>query len=398
MLRPDRVSILSLARPEERRWDLEAPGPSTLGLADDERGFEPFPIVYREFGSEPWLLVPQIGKLTALAPSGELRAQVDLQRRANYFIIPSTGLVALESDFQIFLDVPKLTIGDVDGDGRSDIVSSTRHEIRVFLQRELAGFDSAPSRTYPLGFVTPRDHIRGTGGVTSEVGDIDGDGRLDLLISHVQGGFQDASTTIYIYMNRDGTWNLDLPDETLSTDASLVSNALVDLDNDGRSELLRVEFKLSVLEFVELLLSREMDISVAIHRYAKDRGFGREPWIRKKLSLPFSFETFRLKGFIPTANVDINGDGLPDFVLSGGGEALEIYLGGPRGPFDRRALRQPLETNGVIHWGDLDHDELPDFVIFDPHNFDVPIRVGRNLGRLPATRPALLAEPASGGR
>ena len=38
--------------------------------------------------------------------------------------------------------------------------------------------------------MTPRDHIRGSGGVASEARDIDGDGRLDLLISHVQGGFR----------------------------------------------------------------------------------------------------------------------------------------------------------------------------------------------------------------
>ncbi len=80
-------------------------------------------------------------------------------------------------------------------------------------------------------------------------------------------------------------------------------------------------------------------------------------------------------------------------MLSGGGEALEIYLGGEQGPFDKRALRQSLQTNGVIHWGDLDHDALPDFVIFDPHNFNVPVRVGRNLGALPGTPARLVAKP-----
>ena len=56
-------------------------------------------------------------------------------------------------------------------------------------------------------------------------------------------------------------------------------------------------------------------------------------------------------------------------------------------PFEKRSGRLKLSTAGMIHWGDLDGDGLRDFVIYDPHNFDVPVRVGRNAGRLPGTRP-----------
>ncbi len=396
LLRPDGVSIFSLAGPKVKTWDLRAPGPSSVGVADDERGLERFPIVYRDFGTEPWLLIPQIGQLTALSTTGELKAQIILPRRANYFILPNTGLFSLESDFQVYLDVPKLSVGDVDGDGRSDIISATRHEIRVFLQKKTGGFDTTASRSYPLRFVTARDHIRGSGGVTSEFGDINNDDQLDLLISHVQGSFKDATTTLYVYLNKGGVWDLEKPDETLSYDASLVSNALLDLDSDNRPELLSVKFDFSMLEFVELLLSSEIDATVSIRRYSEDGGFGEKPWIDKKLSLPFSFATFRMKGFIPTANADINGDTHLDFVLSGGGEELEFYLGGPKGPFDTKPLRQEIGTAGVIQWGDLNRDGLPDFVIFDPHNFDVPVKLGRNTGRLPGTRPVLRELPTSG--
>ncbi len=81
----------------------------------------------------------------------------------------------------------------------------------------------------------------------------------------------------------------------------------------------------------------------------------------------------------------MNGDGYLDFVNSGGGKALEIHLGGDEGPFAKSASKQKMSTAGVIHFRDLDGDRLEDFVIFDPHNFDVPVRIGRNLGRLPGT-------------
>jgi hypothetical protein len=387
LLRPEGVTLLSLSDASGRSWTLATSGPTSVGLADDERGFEPYRIVYRDFGAEPWLVVPQIGQITALSPDGEVEARIAAPRRANYFIIPSTGLISLESDFQIFLDVPKLSIGDVDGDGQADIVSSTRHEIRVFLRQQDGSFRFQPSRTLPLRLVTPRDHIRGSGGVASEIEDIDGDGRVDLLVSHVKGSIADAHTTIYVYINRDGGWNLAEPDEVLSNEARLMSNALFDFDRDGRSELLRLEFRFSLLEVVELILSREVDLTLSIHRYDAAAGFDGKPWMRKNVSIPFSFETFRPKGFIATADTDVNGDGLIDLVSSGGGESLEVFLGDRDEPFAKRNGRQELPTAGVIHFGDYDGDRLADFVIFDPHNFDVPVRVGRNLGALPGTPP-----------
>jgi hypothetical protein len=385
LLRPDGVTVLSLGSATAGRWHLPVPGPTTVGLADDERGFEPFRIVYHEFGAEPWLLVPQIGRLTALTADGEVKAELAIPRRANYFIIPSNGLIALETDFQIFLDVPKLALGDVDGDGATDIVSSTRHELRVFLRRKDGGFDAQPTRILPIGLMTPRDQIRGSGGVASEVRDIDGDGRLDLLVTHVQGSFSDAQMTIYVYMNQEGGWNLAKPDQKIPRGASVGSNALIDIDRDGKLELLRLELDFSLFELIELFLSRELDVELSLHRLDGSSGFSARPWVERKVSVPVSFETFRTKGFIPTAAIDVNADGLPDFVASGEGDHLEVLLGDARKPFAKSAGRQKMSTAGVIHFGDVDADGLLDFVIFDPHNFDVPVQLGRNLGRLEGT-------------
>ncbi|MBW2271857.1 MAG: VCBS repeat-containing protein [Deltaproteobacteria bacterium] len=397
LLQPEGITLLSLADASGKSWQLPVPGPTTVGLADDERGLEPYTLVYDDFGDEPWILVPQIGRLTALSPKGEVRARLDVPRRANYLILPRTGLVAIESDFQIFVDVPKLAIGDVDGDGRIDIVSSTRHEIRVFLRRKDGSYPQAPDRTLPLRLVAPRDHIRGSGGVASEIADINGDGRLDLLISQVKGGFTDAATTIFLYLNHGGEWKLGDPDQTLTSNASIGSNALFDMDRDGRRELFSIEFQFSMLEVIELLMSREIDIDVAIYRYNEKEHFGKRPWMKKKLSLPVNFDTLRLRGFVPVGNVDVNSDGFLDFVSSGGGKALEIHLGDAKGPLSQWGGRQKMSTAGVIHFADFDGDPLPDFVLHDPHHFDAPVQVGRNLGALPGTPPSLLARPPKAG-
>ena len=127
----------------------------------------------------------------------------------------------------------------------------------------------------------------------------------------------------------------------------------------------------------------EIDIQVLVHRYRPDRGFEEKPWVKTQIELPVSFDTFRLSGFMPRGDVDLSGDGMPDFVSSGGGDAIEISLGRGQDTFSRRPYRQQLSTSGVIRFGDLDGDGLLDFAIYDPHDFDSPVRVGRNLGRLP---------------
>jgi hypothetical protein len=211
-------------------------------------------------------------------------------------------------------------------------------------------------------------------------------------------------------MNKGSGWDLETPDQTLVTKGSIGSASLVDLNGDGVSELLRVDVSFSLLELVELLLSKELDVKISIHPYhpgadpaapaGRDGsrslpGFREKPSVKKKVAIPFSFETFRPRGFIPNANADFNADGYLDFIASGGGSAIEVTLGGESGLFDRRGGKQKMPTAGVIHSADYNLDGLPDFVIFDPHNFDVPVQVGINRGVLPGTpkRPILQPTP-----
>lgn len=388
---PDGVSIVSLASASAPTWDLKVPGATTLGPAADERGLEPFRIVHRHLGAEPWLLVPQIGELTAVTGTGEVKATLSQPRRANYFILPATGLLALESDYQIFLDAPKLLLGDIDGDGRNDMASATRHEIWTFLQRPDGTFAHEPDQKLSLGLVTPRDHIRGSGGVATAAGDIDGDGKLDLLVSHVSGGFTDATTTVRVHLNKGSGWKLDAPDQVMTMTGSVSSNALFDMNRDGKVELLRLQAKFGLLDLIEMLVSRDLDLEFSIYRHEGKSGFSERAWVDRKISLPISFETFRTRGFVPTARVDLNGDGYLDFTSSGAGEELEFYAGSARGPFRSKPAKQRMSTAGMIEFGDFSGDGLLDFVIFDPHNYDVPIQLGRNLGTLPGTPAAVRA-------
>ncbi len=380
VLRSSGVSLISLASAEDRRIDYPVEGGS-VATTRDERGFEPFGLVNRELADEPWIVVPQFGRVVALSPSGEVRARFDVGQRSNYYVMPPGGLVSTESNFQLFIDLPKLATGDVDGDGRVDLVAATRHEIRVFLRHEDGSFDEAPSRTLPLAFISARDHIRGTGGVACDFRDYDGDGRLDLLISHVEGSLNESHTTTHVFHNDAGHWNLAEPVAMFESDGSLASDRLVDVEGDGTLELLRIRMEFGLLELVELLLTSEIDAEFAIHRIV-DGGFEKKPWLERSLGIPFSLETFRAEGFIPTIRGDLDDDGHADLVTSGSGDEIEVYLGSASSPFSRRTARQKMSTAGVIDFHDFDGDGLQDLLIYDPHHFDTEVSVAINTGWL----------------
>ncbi len=382
LLRPDAITILSIADTEVVEWNIPIEGPSTVAASDDERGFDSFKLVY-DIAPTPLLLVPQIGVVSVLTADGERMGQIDVGGRANYFVARSSSVFSVESDLQLYLDTPKLSIGDVNGDARADIVAATRHEIRVFLGKADGRFDREPSYSHALKLISQLDHSRGSGSVVTVARDVDNNGLLDLVITHVEGTFSDTVTTTYFYRNLDGRWDLENPDEKFVSDGTFSSDLLLDIDGDNAYELVRIQLKFSVLEVVEILLTRKVDSVVEVHRLQSDGRFNPKPSSRRKFSTGISFDTFRPKGFMPQTGIDINADGLMDVVTSADGKGIEVYLGTEDEPFTRITAKQDMSTTGRIRFADFNDDDLLDFVLYDSQSFDAPLQIGRNRGVLP---------------
>ncbi len=390
LLRPQGLTILSFANPGLPRRDLEVDG-STLVPSEDERGLDRLHMIYRDFGPEPRLLVPMLARTAFLSPTGEIRALLDAGARANYFLPPRPGPLLVDSDIQLLLDVPRISVGDVDGDARPDVVSLGRHEVRVFLQRPDASFVRPPDREYKLALISERDHIRGSGAVRGDARDVSGDGKLDLMISHMAGGITDAKSETRIYLNRDGVWDLAKPDFVSDGGAGWGADQLVDIDKDGRPELLHVALPFSVLELVEALVTRSVDAQITVHKADATGTFTKEPWFERKLEIAISFDTGRPKGFVPTGTFDMNGDGFDDLLTPGDGDRVEIWLGGAEGIAPDLAGRQKLPVNGRVRGGDWNGDGLEDLLLYDPRLPRTPVVIATNRGLLPGTLPHISA-------
>lgn len=384
LLRRDRVSVLSFVGRQLATRELVIPGDPTIAAAPDERGLDRYRLVREEIG--PNLLVPGLGELIVLTPAGEVLSRPAVGARANYFIPHRPGPLVGESEIESYYDLAHIETGDVDGDGRPDLITSTRHELRVFRQREGGAFPREADQVLAFRRLDETDQIRGSGNVRMATGDFDGDGRADLLVTSTTGGLLDARSETTFHLNRKGTWSLTEPDGSFVVEGGWSSLQLVDLDADGRPELAEARVALTVLEIIEFLLQRSIDAQVSYFKTGEDGVFEPEPIRRVTVTVGIELDTFTQKGFFPSMDVDLNGDGLPDRIGSADGDAVEVYLGGGESPHSKRTARQEMDTRGSIRFGDVDGDGLPDFLLFDRTRPDAPLRIVVNQGRLPGTK------------
>jgi hypothetical protein len=357
----------------------------SVGAGEDERGLDRIEIVTDALGPKPWLQVPGFGEVFYLAADGSLLARIDVGGRANYFIQPP-GPIFAESDIQLYFDAPRIAMGDVDGDGRVDILSASRHELRVFLRREDGGFENAPDRIVALRRVSESDHIRGSGSVRTIARDIDGDGLLDLLISETRGGITDASAVTSVYLNTGGDWNLDESDAAYPSKDSVSTDLLIDLDGDAKFELVRYVVPINVLELIEIFVTRAVDANLSIYAATGVGAYPDAPVYKRKLDIPLDFETSRPKGFIPSFGFDLNGDGVRDYLASSDGTEIEVLLATPKLKYRKRGHKQQIPSEGAVRGGDLNHDGLTDLVVFNARRYHQSMYLAINRGALPGTR------------
>jgi hypothetical protein len=134
------------------------------------------------------------------------------------------GTFAARKDYATGDEPTFVALGDVDGDGRVDIVTlnGSAETVSVLLgtaQGTLAARVDSPTAAWPA---------------SAALGDVNGDGRLDIVTTNAASGFAENGTANALFGNGDGMFAAPVDSEVGAHPTSL---ALGDVNRDGKLDL-----------------------------------------------------------------------------------------------------------------------------------------------------------------
>jgi FG-GAP-like repeat len=290
-----------------------------------------------------------------------------------------------------------VALGDVNGDGRPDLVTANFGSDNVSV---LLGNGDGTFRP-PTNFAAGRSPQAGRSPDTVALGDVNGDGRLDLVTANYYS--DDVSVLLG---NGDGTFR---PPTNFAAGSNPDTVALGDVNGDGRLDLVTANFGSGP---VSVLLGNGDGTFRPQARFAADfssnsvalgdvNGDGRPDlvttnWLSSAVSvlLGNGDGTFRpptnfTVGVSPqsVALGDVNGDGRPDLVTANfGSDDVSVLLGNGDGTFRPQARFAAGQGPSSVALGDVNGDGRPDLVTANLFSDNVSVLL--NLGSTTFAEPA----------
>jgi hypothetical protein len=200
--------------------------------------------------------------------------------------------------------------------------------------------------------------------------DLNDDGHFDLIFAKTAAADSqfNTRTRVRVHYGLPGVGGAPIefrpePDHVYVS-AGFSMPLVLDMDGDGRHDLVLVNVEIGFWTVIRALITRSVDAEAAIYRMPPEGRYPRDPSTLQKYSVTFSLGRFAHQPISQFG--DLNGDGLPDLLLSRDKETLGIHWGRreavwPGSPDVRLQDLMPIQGRRV-QVTDLDGDGRDDLL------------------------------------
>ncbi len=136
-----------------------------------------------------------------------------------------------------------VALGDIDGDGKSDIVVANNGSNTITVFRNISSSGSLASGSFSAGVT----FATGASPIGLAIGDVDGDGKLDVATANA------GATTVSVLRNTSTSGTISFSAKVdISTGASAATNVIIgDVDGDGKPELIACNFSSNNISVIQ---------------------------------------------------------------------------------------------------------------------------------------------------
>ena len=221
-----------------------------------------------------------------------------------YRNVSSTGTITAQSfsfpvKFKVGIKPNVITIGDIDGDGKQEIIVTNEESSNISILRNI----STPGSITEQSFSPKIDLPTSAFPVGAAIGDIDGDGKLDLTVTN----FNSNSVSIFRNMSSSGsiTSGSFATPVVINTGMNPNTAILGDLDGDGKLDLVIPNYGSATLS---ILKNNNVPGNISVELFDT------------RIDLLTEYQPFY------AAIADVDGDGLPDItVVNSANNSISVY-------------------------------------------------------------------------
>lgn len=250
-------------------------------------------------------------------------------------------------------------VDDFDGDGLLDIiVKQLGSTLEVYRQSPRGEFAPSPHLAAAIPWSRTATDFR--------FADLNADGKLDAIACHVR--LKELATDVLVFIQDPSAegGGFVQPRQVVRVQGFFRHPELGDADGDGRLDLFVSSYRLDLIGNLKKSVVEEIEIRHEVFRGAKETPFEKRPGFQQSLMVRTRELRPEASQRLTHAGRDVTGDGAPDLLFVDGGSALRLYRGSGRGALgysEDTAFREKIQYPRRLRIAQLDERKGSEVVL-----------------------------------